>query len=392
MKHNLPKKRRPFAPPPLSDASSKAIFASIPFMAQILKDCVGELATYSQQAIMELCQKADIHFARVPVHDQQTAGEILMKESSKQPSPMDNLSSASSVEDASMSEGAVHFDLLIELTIPMPNGDLIAVVVNVEIQNDGGNICRIIKRGIYYSSRLISRQKNRTFKAPKYEKLRKVYSIWLLAAADDLLANSIRRFSLTEQIITAPQSKMLPLPTAYYDMMEVVIAGINGDYMPQGKPNVLELLWLLSSVEMDDDKARQYLQEVFKMEVTETMDTEIYDVREMLRRFYGNRKMAEMDEEINQKAEERAEQIAEQRAEQIAEQKVEEAVQKLEAKQKRKTKRECKKAFKAGEERTTISVVTRMFKQGFTLKSIMSACDLSEQDVIAIRDHGCLPK
>ena len=291
-----------------------------------------------------------------------------------------------------MSEGAVHFDLLIELTIPMPNGDLIAVVVNVEIQNDGGNICRIIKRGIYYYSRLISRQKNRTFKAPKYEKLRKVYSIWLLAAADDLLANSIRRFSLTEQIITAPQSKMLPLPTAYYDMMEVVIAGINGDYMPQGKPNVLELLWLLSSVEMDDDKARQYLQEVFKMEVTETMDTEIYDVREMLRRFYGNRKMAEMDEEINQKAEERAEQIAEQRAEQIAEQKVEEAVQKLEAKQKRKTKRECKKAFKAGEERTTISVVTRMFKQGFTLKSIMSACDLSEQDVIAIRDHGCLPK
>ena len=392
MKHNLPIKRRPFAPPPLSDASSKAIFASIPFMAQILKDCVGELATYSQQAIMELCQKADIHFARVPVHDQQTAGEILMKESSKQPSPMDNLSSASSVEDASTSEGAVHFDLLIELTIPMPNGDQIAVVVNVEIQNDGGNICRIIKRGIYYSSRLISRQKNRTFKAPKYEKLRKVYSIWLLAAADDLLANSIRRFSLTEQIITAPQSKILPLPTAYYDMMEVVIAGINGDYMPQGKPNVLELLWLLSSVEMDDDKARQYLQEVFKMEVTETMDTEIYDVREMLRRFYGNRKMAEMDEEINQKAEERAEQIAEQRAEQIAEQKVEEAVQKLEAKQKRKTKRECKKAFKAGEERTTISVVTRMFKQGFTLKSIMDVCDLSEHDAISIRDYGCLPK
>ncbi|MBR5023853.1 MAG: hypothetical protein IKX48_02210, partial [Victivallales bacterium] len=261
-------------------------------MAQILKDCVGELATYSQQAIMELCQKADIHFARVPVHDQQTAGGILMKESSKQPSPMDNLSSASSVEDASTSEGAVHFDLLIELTIPMPNGDQIAVVVNVEIQNDGGNICRIIKRGIYYSSRLISRQKNRTFKAPKYEKLRKVYSIWLLAAADDLLANSIRRFSLKEEIITAPQSKMSPLPTAYYDMMEVVIAGINGNYMPQGKPNVLELLWLLSSVEMDHGKARQYLQEVFKMDVTETMDTEIYDTREMLRRFYGDKKMA----------------------------------------------------------------------------------------------------
>ena len=385
MKHTTHSRQRWNTPPPLRDASSKAIFASVPFMAQILKDCVGELSTYSQQEIMELCQKADIHFATEPVHDQQTAAEILMKQSDKQPPPMDNLSSASSVEDTSMSEGAVRFDLLIELTIPMPVGKHIAVVVDVEIQNDGDNICRIIKRGIYYCSRLISRQKNRMFKAPRYEKIQKVYSIWLLAAADDLLANSIHRYSLKEQIITAPQAKMPPLPMEYYDMMEVVIAGINGDYMPLGKPNVLELLWLLSSVEIDDVKARHYLQEVFKMEMTETMDTEIHDVREELRRFYGKRKFAQMEEEMKQRVE------AEVKAE-------------VEAEQKRKTKRKCKKAFKAGEEsgfkageesgeeRTTISVVTRMFNNGFTIKSIMSACDLSEQDVIAIRDHGCLPQ
>ena len=105
------------------------------------------------------------------------------------------------------------------------------------------------------------------------------------------------------------------------------------------------------------------------METTETMDTEIHDVREELRRFYGKRKFAQMEEDLKQKVE----------AEVVAE-------------QKRKTKRECKKAFKAGEERTTISVVTRMFNNGFTVKSIMSICDLSEQDVIAIRDHGCLPQ
>ena len=357
---------------------------------------------------MEFCQKANIHFASVPVHDQQATGEILAGQTGKRRITIDNMSSASSVEDTSVSEGAVHFDLLIELTIPMPDGNHIAVAVNVEIQNNSDDVCRIIKRGIYYCSRLISRQKNRTFKAPKYENIRKVYSIWLLAAADELLANSIRRFSLKEQIITAPQSKMPSLPTAYYDMMEVVIAGIDGNYMPLGKPNVLELLWLLSAVKMDHAKAKQYLQEVFKMDVTETMDTEIHNVRESLRRFYGNQHIAEMDEEIKKKAEERAIQIAEQRAVQIAKQKVEETVQKLEAKQKRETKRECKKAFKAGEEsgfkageesgfksgeeRTTISVVTRMFNNGFTVKSIMSACDLSEQDVIAIRDHGCLPQ
>ena len=88
------------------------------------------------------------------------------------------------------------------------------------------------------------------------------------------------------------------------------------------------------------------------MEVTETMDTEIHDVREELRRFYGKRKFAQMEEDLKQKVE-----------------------AEVEAEQKRKTKRECKKAFKAGEERTTISVVKRMFNNGFTVKSIMSACD-----------------
>ena len=146
MKHNSASKRRWDAPPPLRDASSKAIFASIPFMARILKDCVRELAPYSQQEIMKLCQKANIHFANVPVHDQQAAGEILARQTGKQRITLDNLSSASSVEDASVLEGSVHFDLLIELTIPMPDGDHIAVMVNIEIQNDGDNVCRIIKK------------------------------------------------------------------------------------------------------------------------------------------------------------------------------------------------------------------------------------------------------
>ena len=105
------------------------------------------------------------------------------------------------------------------------------------------------------------------------------------------------------------------------------------------------------------------------METSETMDTEIHNTREMLRRFYGDKKMAQMEEEMKQKVE-----------------------AEVKAEQERKTKRECKKAFKAGEERTTISIATRMFSNGFTVKSIMTACDLSEQDVIAIRDHGCLPK
>ncbi|MBR5024293.1 MAG: hypothetical protein IKX48_04450, partial [Victivallales bacterium] len=68
----------------------------------------------------------------------------------------------------------------------------------------------------------------------------------------------------------------------------------------------------------------------------------------------------------------------------------------VEAKQKREYEKAFKAAwesgFKAGWQKTTISIATRMFKQGFTLKIIMDVCDLSEHDAISIRDHGCLPK
>ena len=107
--------------------------------------------------------------------------------------------------------------------------------------------------------------------------------------------------------------------------------------------------------------------------MTETMDTEIHNTREMLRRFYGDKKFAQIEEEMKQKV----------KAE-------------VEAKQKREYEKAFKAAwesgFKAGWQKTTISIATRMFNNGFTVKSIMTACDLSEHDAISIRDHGCLPE
>ena len=143
------------------------------------------------------------------------------------------------------------------------------------------------------------------------------------------------------------------------------------------------------------------------MEMTETMDMGNHNIREELRRFYGEKKFAQIEEEIEQKAEERAKRIIEivdhivdrivgnilkDIVGDLLEQTIWDWMQEQKHKFKQKSALKYHEAFKAGEEKNTISIATRMFNNGFTVKSIMTACDLSEQDVIAIRDHGCLPK
>ena len=126
--------------------------------------------------------------------------------------------------------------------------------------------------------------------------------------------------------------------------------------------------------------------------MTETMDTEIHDVREELKRFYGKRRFAQMEEDLKQKVE--AEQKREcEKAFKAGEESGFKAGEEsgFKAGEESGFKAGEESGFKAGEENNTITVVTRMFNNGFTVESIMSACDLSEQEVIAIRDHGCLP-
>ena len=388
MKKNKTTKRRNPVPPPLRDAASKAIFASTPFMAQILKDTVGELADLDRQEIMNLCLNADVHFARVPVHDLRNPDALLKSDSPDNGSLRNRPVAAIANEDVSPTEGNVYFDILLELSIPLPEGGHVVATINIEVQNEINIIGRIIKRGIYYCSRLISRQNNRTFKAPKYENLRKVYSIWLLASADGLLANSIRRISLKEEIVAVKKKEAKALPARCYDMMEVVVAGIDGDYVPTGQSGILELLWLLSSREMDYERKKQYLQEVFEMDMTEQMEEEIHDLHEEFRRYYGPKKFAKMEEEWKLKAAAKARRAkARGRREGIRIGKEIGEEQGIRLGEERGIKLGEERGIRLGEEKGVATVAVRMLKEGFSLGVVMSVCDLSEAEVSAIRER-----
>ncbi len=83
----------------------------------------------------------------------------------------------SDTEDNSVTDGLSRYDIVFDVY-----GDISASVtltIDLEIQKSLKASEHIIKRGIYYLSRLISRQLGEVSGAEKYGTLHKVYSIWI---------------------------------------------------------------------------------------------------------------------------------------------------------------------------------------------------------------------
>lgn len=79
-------------------------------------------------------------------------------------------------ESAEINEGLVRFDIV--FYVRMKDG-LSQMIINVEAQKDEPKKYKILNRGIFYVSRLISSQKERDFQNTGYDDIKRVYSIWV---------------------------------------------------------------------------------------------------------------------------------------------------------------------------------------------------------------------
>ena len=76
-----------------------------------------------------------------------------------------------------------------------------------------------MKRALYYCSRLISSQYGTEFTEGRYEKIKKVYSIWICANPPENRKNTITRYHMTESNLVGNVRE----PKANYDLLTVVM-------------------------------------------------------------------------------------------------------------------------------------------------------------------------
>ena len=125
-------------------------------------------------------------------------------------------------EDTSREEGKVFFDIRFYVRFPQED-ELVKMFINVEAQNEVENLSYdIVTRGIYYCARMISSQKQREFVKSEYEKIKKVYSIWVCTSCkEEYRKDTITSYSVEQTNVVGHYPNK-----DKYDLMTVVVIGL----------------------------------------------------------------------------------------------------------------------------------------------------------------------
>ena len=146
---------------------------------------------------------------------------------------------------------------------------MMEIIVNVEAQNKYNPGYPLIKRGIYYVSRMISAQNGVDFKNGEYGKLKKVCSIWICLNAPKERRNSITRYTLREEQLVGNSVEA----AKNYDLISVVMICL-GDAQER-QADVLRMLDVLLSSECRAEEKKQILEEEFAIQMSERVEEEV---------------------------------------------------------------------------------------------------------------------
>ncbi|MCM1508228.1 MAG: hypothetical protein NC177_14030 [Ruminococcus flavefaciens] len=223
------------------DALAKNLLAHKEVIANILKYAVREFRNCSIKEIIS-CLNGNPEIATEPVDDEY-------------PPKMDIAGS----ETVSASEGTRTYD--IKFKVKLPNKDEeIELIINIEAQSSSHPGYIIEKRGVYYLCRMISSQYNVEFKNSDFNKLKKVYSIWICTHSPKKIANTITRYSLKPECVVGN----VPDCPKNYDLMELVM--INLGESDENYDGLIKMLDTLLNKYIDDrDKALTILENEYSI-------------------------------------------------------------------------------------------------------------------------------
>jgi hypothetical protein len=233
------------------DTLAKRFLARKSILAHILKHTVSEFANCSLSDIEKKYIEGDplLSINTVPLDD---TLDIKGK----------------NTESNSPLEGLVTFDIIFDVIAPT-TGDPIKLIINIEPQKTTTSIdYKLMKRAVYYVSRLISSQKEKEFFGDDYNGLKKVYSIWITMDVQNYRADSIQEYSLTEKVLHGRFHDALH----NYDLLKIIILNLGTQKTSHRLLDLLHLLFM--DLRLSDEKEK-ILHEKYDITLTRDMRKEL---------------------------------------------------------------------------------------------------------------------
>lgn len=241
------------------DESCKNILANKIILAWIMKSCMKEYKDCS------ICDIADHYIEGTP--------EISQREVHRDEAPASDPGKirGENTEDKAVNEGTVRYDIMFRAILPQGQ-EKVELIINIEAQKDFYPGYPLIKRGIYYGCRMISSQYGTIFTNSHYEKIQKVYSIWICFNPPEKRKNSINIYSVKEKNVVGKVKEK----EADYDLLTAVMICLDsGKEEKEGnhqegteESEILRLLEVLFSTERELKEKEKILENEYGITMT----------------------------------------------------------------------------------------------------------------------------
>ena len=243
------------------DRCAKKLLAFKAIDAWILKTCVKEFYPYSVEYISEHCLTGKVEISEHAVYQDQ------LNQSQKMSG--DEQVAKLNSESSSVNEGTVYYDVRFNAIAPT-NGELVTLLINLEIQIDDKPGYELVTRGIYYCARMISEQHGPVFTGEHYEKLQKVYSIWICPSTPNCRKNQMIRYHMMKEPVIGDGY----VREEAYDLLEVIILSL-GDAENEADCSILNLLNTLFSSSLLPNEKKKVLSEKYNIAMTAELESEV---------------------------------------------------------------------------------------------------------------------
>lgn len=242
------------------DKCSKAIIASRQVLARIMQAVIPEYKNCTIEEILPLI--GTVVVGEETVNRDEVASDL-----------SDRVSGDNS-EDNSISEGTRYYDM--KFSAVTPDNQTIGLIINIEIQNDFNVDYPLIKRAIYYGSRMISAQYGTIFKKSEFDKIQKVYSVWICTSPDEVHKNTISQYEFTRKNILGELTDT-EKDKADYDLISIIMICL-GESETKKCRGIIRFLNTLLVKNISAEEKKRIMEDEYDLPMTKELDEELNDM------------------------------------------------------------------------------------------------------------------
>ncbi len=236
------------------DTVCKKVLSRKPVLAKILKSCVDEYKDYDMKFIEEQCIEGDTISFSMGVNPDESYPHII----------------GDDTVDKLEREGTVYYDIRFNTLVPGTD-EYIKLIINIEAQTIHGKKEPPLKRAVYYASRLISAQNGTEFTKSDYDKIHKVYSIWICINGEEKLHNTVTEYCLCEKNVLGYYRGN----KENYDLIDIIIIGLGG-FEKKDDETIIGFLDNILDRDLEPLMRRKILKEKFDITTDEDF-MEVFD-------------------------------------------------------------------------------------------------------------------